>query len=207
MHNSNEMNDCFCFILVLIFSVLIISCNKDYPKDRSYAIGQVHFSNSSLEAFFYNGSEKLIFANINGNEIELKSDDGLITDFHPVCVLFPCEAEGDRTCDYIEHEYREINLLYNSIIPDTNYAEVIHILYSDKSTNQRNFIKFMSSNREKLVPNLDSIFGTEFFETRTIISTSFDNVYTNRSEIFYSKTKGLIGFKLEDTLYELKRVE
>jgi len=202
--------------LLSTFSCITESCPP------SEFIGTITLSSISKDLLPYEGVRGLIFENASSDEITLLSEFGLKDSSLLTCVFKPCAILlVDETCLNMEIDQRSIVFESDSFriasrvfwtLPnddeeqlDTNYVETIRTNISKSTDNIRTH--FISNSRGvTLDSEFENAFSTQILDQVTLINRTFTEVYTKDELIWFSKGLGIVGFKLNDELYELKEI-
>lgn len=211
----------------LILSVVLFSCKKNVcPPDKK--LGKISLRNETLIFNPYNGDEKLIFKNSQGDSLTLLAPEGKKITFDQLCVKNICtepKIKGNSTCEYFDAETHRL------IFRDSDQTTLVDILFYTKvyQENSQDFYSLIRvglsngnfiSQASKIT---DIQFSGNFIESETGINSFFleknsidlnSKIYSNimaaetdETKIYYSKEQGLIGFQTPNTTWNLDRIE
>lgn len=219
------------FLLLLLVIISIVSyqgCVNDvidntfYCEEEGIFFGDALFSETSNSFWSYQPNQKLIFKDVNGNEIELIQEDYDST-VQPMVLQTVCggpqlpahefhSVNAENKVVVFENESRSINIyMAQAITPwyeiedELSYFETLNI-YSAYS-----YFYFATDKVGEMdTPNYMWLGNYEQVDT-TILGKTFQDVYYNPNYTysgFYSKSQGLVAFYDNDiNLYVLDRVE
>ena len=218
---------------LLINSLLFIqSCvDTSCPPDKK--IGDIKLSDTSLMFFPYDNNDlTLVFKDSAGNEISFKSKGDIKIEELKLAVKDICSElkyDGRTSFEYIEGQYkstlfftnpekfsftislfteildRDKRLFYDKLVinlSSTGYigrGEIITDYRGNDSFKDKVKIDYPMKAMDSVVLNnkvYRNIYATELF----------DGEQLNR-QVYFSKEKGLVGFKLDSTIYNLDRIE
>lgn len=199
-----------------------MSCESGCPPSET--IANFQFSDITVSLTNYDDVQSLVFSNSLSEEFTLDVHEKDINNFSLDCIYKPCAKELlDEQCYYAEFERRrfvfknqdielEINSGWrNAQTPgsglDTAYAESIVTII--KSTVYEPVVTEFQSNFRNADPTapifslLPDVVNINEIE---LIDKLYQNVTLIDSQVWFAADYGLVGFKLEDVIYELKKI-
>lgn len=212
------MRHLFPLLLALLF--LAACSHESWPPDEF--VGTFEVSDKSKALLPYADVSGLVFRNANAETITLTST-GIVDSFVRLCIYKPCAiALVDETCQFVAQERRHILFANDSITLelhvlwerpnndetalDTSFVESIATITVDTSGRLQR-TRFLSTTRDS---NVDPSFIQARLADRinqvTLIDSTFNVVYTKDNQVWYAKDRGLVGFRWNNTLYELQEV-
>jgi hypothetical protein len=210
------------FIFYLTIALIFFSCiTESCPPDEF--IGTITMSDVSKELLPYEDVLGLVFKNNLSEEIRLNSLEGLNDSFIVNCVYKPCSIPlVDENCKNVDIESRGIVFENDSIkiiirvfweLPnesemelDTSFIETIETVFNLNSE-QLYRTHFLSNSRGvSLGSDYLDLLSVEILDQLTLGNCTFSDVYTKDELIWFSKSLGLVGFRLGDELFVLKEV-
>lgn len=204
----------------LSFIILSSACiTERCPPDVD--LGAMLISEESKLFLSYENVTGLIFENEDADQIILHSEVGLIDSFWSNCVAKPCAiALVDETCetldleiDQIEFENDSLKLIIRLLWRDAdflddereeNFFETIQTIFMvDDELLETSFIS------NPLEENLDSIFldlKPDTLNNYQLIDSIYPQVIAKDDFVWYVENIGIVGFRLFDSVYELKEI-
>ncbi len=219
------------YFLLLNSLMLIQSCDDtSCPPDKK--VGSINISDTSLMFFPYDNDLTLVFKDNTGEEVSFKSNMGVKIEELKLAVKYTCSElkyDGRTSFEYLEGQYksvlfstvpekfsftislftevldREKRLFYDKLVIDlssTGYigrGEIVTDYRGNDSFKDKVMIDYPMEIMDSIVLNnkvYRDIYATELF----------DGEQFNR-QVYFNKEKGLVGFKLDSTIYNLDRIE
>lgn len=211
----------------LILTLFLCSCKKNVcPPDKK--LGDLALRAETLGYNPYDGNEKLIFKNTQGDSLTLLAPAGKKVTFDQLCIKNICtepKIKGNSTCEYYDSETHRL------IFKDDDQTTLIDILFYTKvyEEDSQDFYSLMriSFSKVNYITQASKItdiqFVGNFIESETGISQFFlvkNSIALNGKEysdvlaaeaddskIYYSKEQGVVGFQTPETTWNLDRIE
>ncbi len=218
------------YILVIVNLICLVSCSKlelntlsfepQKPCQPDIFLGNLSMSENGKKLFFYNGSEVLLFKNINGDSVELKSTglkkNEVIVEDSLLC--------GYSFGNYSRRYFKSEEWIYNFFPPKNDarlfvyfyirvrpfkqdfndYSYALGLNYFDKKINDvldfGGCSAYIVVNRDSVSPIYKAGGSTRFVADTTILGRNFKNVYYYNDELqrcdaihYFSINKGIVA--------------
>jgi len=200
--------------------------------EESILIDEILLSEDANSLFYFDKGDTLIFVNNQREELALKvnSNNNYVESIKANMLCHSCKndsqyelynVESSSVYFHLGDKYPELSVFSikastnrrHSSFPDTLlFFEEIEILAIDKKINKISLITNLYEVRGSFPANFTSQKNEyQFFNTITLQNQEFDNVYTNLDKeeptLYFSFSKGLIGFELEGELWLFDRIK
>lgn len=211
------------FLLQLLVVLIIFSCCSDScPPDEVVAVFRI--SDESHLLTNYEDVSGLVYENSLGELFEFTLVQKIVDSFDSNCIFKPCAKElVDEQCYFGEFEEKELEYFNNDIVInisvfwrnanvpgsglDTNYAEFIKLkILSDNYSPLR--IEFVSNwnNVDSTAQIFSAISPPVRIDSIMLLNQVYHDIYNNEDRLWYSSEHGLVGFLLDNELFELKEI-
>jgi hypothetical protein len=206
--------------LLTVGASLFWSC-KRCPPDTN--LGLITLSPESRLYLPYDGTEKLIFKDNAGDEIILSVSDFQDTtreSCFPTCWGYAREM----ACLNMLQEFKLIKFQHDSvgfiidvfasptgapIISDTSLFELFTVRYNSVGAATSLLLETTHKRDNNFLTTADSLSFSNSMALPSIhfIDSTYYDVKTNGTDIWYNLTYGLVAFNFNNRLYELKTIE
>jgi hypothetical protein len=213
-------------ISTIVVLMIAKSCVTGCPPDRE--IGEVNLTSVSQSFFPFEGSPTIVFKDTAGNELEFRSNEGVLTEDSQIAVYKICtevKFDGQSTYEHFRGQTKYI-VFFSS---NPNFAYNLGIFTENLRPEEETFYDKLivdingtgTIGRGEIITDVqfsgayqDNEFGIdspmEFLAEVTLNGVSYQNVYQSEDfdgrQIYYTKEQGVVGFKDGTTVYNLDRI-